>query len=107
MIPILSATWRHFWVDISKSNNFWLSALRAITHRPSGDQRGQQIPSEPATWVTARVLKSSNMICVGVGSPGTGGTPYINALPSLDQVGSRSLFPDEICSGLPPSAGIT
>src|ERR1700720_1946008 len=102
MVPILSASWRHFCVDISKRTNFWLSALIAITHRPSGDQRGQQIPSEPATWVTARVLRSSNKILAGSETLVTGSTPYINALPSLDQVGSKSLLPDEICSGLPP-----
>src|ERR1041385_3709124 len=106
MPPMLSASRRHFLVDISKRNNFWLSELRATTYLPFGDQRGQQIPSEPSNWLWMRVFRSSNKTLVAL-LLGVAITPNISVCPSGDQLGSKLFSPLETCSGLPPSAEIT
>src|SRR6266699_107123 len=56
----------------------------------SCDQRGQQIPCEPTTWVRARVFRSNNMIFADPRLFEAGNTPNISAFPSFDQLGSSS-----------------
>src|SRR5690348_15848238 len=106
MPPMLSASWRHFLLDISKRNNFWSSELRATTYLPFGDQRGQQIPSEPSNWLWMRVFRSSNKTLVAL-LLGVATTANISVSPSGDQLGSTSFSSLESCFGLPPSAEMT
>src|SRR3984885_3513716 len=74
---------------------------------PSGDQRGQQMPSEPASCSVFRVARS-RIWMESVNLPATERrSPNAIFVPSGDQVGSRSeIGPLVICSAGPPAEGI-
>src|SRR5436305_15034478 len=82
--PILACSF-HFWV--LKSNNSRRSPCseRAEIYRPTGDQRGDTMPSEPGTPDSRPVFNSS--ICrTGLSADPSG--PMSTEFPSGDQVGS-------------------
>src|SRR5215469_7647910 len=79
----------------------------AKMYRPSGDQRGLNLASDPGMVVTCRVFKSTSRIS-DCRSPE--GNPWENAIrvPSADHVGSPSVFesPGSTSSGVPPCGEI-
>src|SRR5215510_11527485 len=77
------------------------SVERVAMERPSGDHRGEYMPSDPGSLVTSRVFKLIRWIVfVSVVMPKT------SIFPSGDQPGSFSMRSSAVssCGGVPPSA---
>src|SRR6516162_5129109 len=78
----------HFWVLKSKSVSLKLSGVWASMYRPSGDQRGKDTRSEPATFDSRFVFRLRMKIPPVLSGSAKGIVPKARESPSGDQLGS-------------------
>src|SRR6202042_3812446 len=95
----------HCWVEISKMFRLVEFMRTAAIERPSGDQRGENMPTDPGTVETFLLSRSTMLMTLFGSAPPPGLVEKTTLRPSGDQLGSVSnpLSSGKSLCGLPPA----